>query len=108
MKPTNEYIFDPKKPIKFHLPRSSALAEQVRRGAPYVGDDVADFTHNNKIHRTQSEAFRDAKYAEWFEGDADMSDCKLFMSELAMLIVPLVLFGFFVFWLINALVEISK
>jgi len=84
------------------------ITEEKKRSSPYVGDDVADFTHNNKIHRTQSEAFKDARYAEWFEGDADMSDCKLFMSELAMLVVPLVLFGFFVFWLINALVEISK
>ena len=97
MKPTN----DGKK-------RSSALAEQVRRGAPYVGDDVADYVHNNKAHRSASEAFKDARYAEWFEGDADMSDCKLFLSEVAMLVVPLTLFGFFVFWLINLLVEISK
>lgn len=108
MKPTNEYIFDPKKPIKFHPPRSSALAEQARRSAPYVGDDVADYVHNNKTHRSASEAFKDARYAEWFENDAGMSDCKLFMSEMALLIVPLTLFGFFVFWLINLLVEISK
>ena len=100
MKPTN----DGKK-------RSSDLKNlptQVRRGAPYVGDDVADYVHNNKAHRTQSEAFKDARYAEWFEGDADMSDCKLFLSEVALLVVPLTLFGFFVFWLINLLVEISK
>ena len=97
MKPTN----DGKK-------RSSALAEQVRRSAPYIGDDVADYVHNNKAHRSASEAFKDARYAEWFEGDADMSDCKLFLSEVAMLVVPLTLFGFFVFWLINLLVEISK
>ena len=84
------------------------LPTQVRRSAPYVGDDVADYVHNNKTHRSASEAFKDARYAEWFEGDADMSDCKMFLSEIAMLIVPLVLFGFFVFWLINALVEISK
>ena len=82
--------------------------KQHKRGAPYVGDDVADYTHNNKSHRTASEAFKDAKYAEWFEGDADMSDCKLFLSEMAMLIAPLTLFGFFVYWLINALVEVSK
>lgn len=81
---------------------------QYKRGAPYIGDDVADYTHNNKSHRSTSEAFKDAKYAEWFEGDADMSDCKLFLSEVALLVVPLTLFGFFVFWLINALVEISR
>ena len=82
--------------------------KQHKRGAPYVGDDVADYTHNNKSHRTASEAFKDAKYAEWFENDAGMSDCKLFLSEMAMLIAPLTLFGFFVYWLINALVEVSR
>jgi hypothetical protein len=82
--------------------------KQPKRGAPYVGDDVADYTHNNKTHRTQSEAFRDANYANAFEPDAGMSDCKLFMSELAMLVVPLTLFGFFVYWLINALVEVAR
>ena len=100
MKPTN----DGKK-------RSSDLKNlptQVRRSAPYIGDDVADYVHNNKAHRSASEAFKDARYAEWFEGDADMSDCKLFLSEVALLVVPLTLFGFFVFWLINLLVEISK
>lgn len=81
---------------------------QYKRGAPYIGDDVADYTHNNKSHRTASEAFKDAKYAEWFENDAGMSDCKLFLSEMAMLIAPLTLFGFFVYWLINALVEVSR
>lgn len=81
---------------------------QYKRGAPYIGDDVADYTHNNKSHRSTSEAFKDARYAEWFEGDADMSDCKLFLSEVALLVVPLTLFGFFVFWLINALVEVSR
>ena len=82
--------------------------KQHKRGAPYIGDDVADYTHNNKSHRSASEAFRDAKYAEWFENDAGMSDCKLFLSEMAMLIAPLTLFGFFVFWLINALVDVTK
>ena len=82
--------------------------KQPKRGAPYVGDDVADYTHNNKTHRTQSEAFRDANYANAFEHDAGMSDCKLFMSEMALLVVPLTLFGFFVYWLINALVEVAR
>jgi len=82
--------------------------KQPKRGAPYVGDDVADYTHNNKTHRTQSEAFRDANYANAFENDAGMSDCKLFMSEMALLVVPLTLFGFFVYWLINALVEVAR
>ena len=84
------------------------ITEEKKRSSPYVGDDVADYVHNNKTHRSASEAFKDARYAEWFENDAGMSDCKLFMSEMALLIVPLTLFGFFVFWLINALVEISK
>lgn len=82
--------------------------KQYKRGAPYIGDDVADYTHNNKSHRSTSEAFRDATYASSFEGDAGMSDCKMFLSEMAMLIAPLVLFGFFVYWLINALVEVSR
>ena len=100
MKPTN----DGKK-------RSSDLKNlptQVRRSAPYIGDDVADYVHNNKTHHSASEAFKDARYAEWFENDAGMSDCKLFMSEMALLVVPLTLFGFFVFWLINALVEVAR
>jgi len=84
------------------------MSKQYKRGAPYVGDDVADYTHNNKSHRSTSEAFKDANYAEWFEGDAGMSDCKLFLSEMALLVVPLTLFGFFVFWLINALVEVAR
>lgn len=29
----------------------------------YQGDDTAKFIHNNKTHRTASEAFRDADYA---------------------------------------------
>jgi hypothetical protein len=84
------------------------MSKQYKRGAPYIGDDVADYTHNNKSHRSTSEAFKDAKYAEWFEGDAGMSDCKLFLSEMALLVVPLTLFGFFVYWLINALVEVAR
>ena len=82
--------------------------KQHKRGAPYVGDDVAEFTHNNKTHRTQSEAFKDANYATAFEHDACMTVCKMFLSEMAMLIAPLVLFGFFVYWLINALVEVAR
>ena len=27
---------------------------QYKRGAPYVGDDIADFTHNNKTHHNTS------------------------------------------------------
>jgi hypothetical protein len=84
------------------------MSKQYKRGAPYVGDDVADYTHNNKSHRSTSEAFRDAEYANAFEPDTGMSDCKLFMSEMALLVVPLTLFGFFVFWLINALVEVAR
>ena len=84
------------------------MSKQYKRGAPYIGDDVADYTHNNKSHRSTSEAFKDAKYANAFEKDAGMSDCKLFLSEMAMLIAPLTLFGFFVYWLINALVEVAR
>lgn len=82
--------------------------KQYKRGAPYVGDDIADFTHNNKTHHSTSNAFKDAKYAEWFENDADMSDCKLFMSEFAYLAVSVIVFGFFMYWLINTLVEVVK
>jgi hypothetical protein len=84
------------------------MSKQYKRGAPYIGDDVADYTHNNKSHRSTSEAFRDVNYANAFEHDAGMSDCKMFLSEMAMLIAPLVIFGFFVYWLINALVEVTK
>lgn len=82
--------------------------KQTKLTKPYEGDDIADFTRNNKFHRSSSEAFKDAKYAEWFENDDDMSDCKLFLSEFAFLVVPLILFGFFMYWLINLLVEVVK
>lgn len=50
------------------------ITEEKKRSSPYVGDDVADYVHNDKAHRSTSEAFKDARYAEWFENDAGMSD----------------------------------
>lgn len=35
----------------------------VRRLQPYEGNDPAVFIHNNKTHRSVSEAFKDAEYA---------------------------------------------
>ena len=49
---------------------------------PYLGHNSAEFTHQNKTHRTSSEAFRDAQYASWFERDAEMSDMKKFISDM--------------------------
>ena len=75
---------------------------QQKRSAPYEGDDIAEFTHNNKFHRSSSEAFKDAKYAEWFESDADMSDFKLFMGEFVFICLPmLALFAYFMHLLLG-------
>jgi hypothetical protein len=57
--------------------------KQVKRTKdnPYLGHDIAEFMHQNKFHRSASEAYRDADYASWFENDPEMSDKKLFTLE---------------------------
>ena len=49
----------------------------------------AEYVHNNKTHRSTDDAFRDANYASWFESDHEMSDMKLFISEMLFLVVPM-------------------
>jgi hypothetical protein len=41
----------------------SPIKPVVRRLQPYEGNDPAIFIHNNKTHRSVSEAFKDAEYA---------------------------------------------
>jgi hypothetical protein len=48
-----------------------------------------EFIHNNKTHRSSSEAFRDARHAEWFESDPEMSDMKYFIGEMLFICVPI-------------------
>ena len=55
----------------------------------YEGDDIATYVHNNKSHRTSDEAFRTAKYAEWFERDPEMSDMKHFCGEMLFICTPI-------------------
>ena len=42
----------------------------------YHGHNSAEFTHNNKFHRTSSQAFRDADYASAVERDRQFSEFK--------------------------------
>ena len=63
--------------------------KQIKRATPYEGDDIKDFVNDNKTHRTSSEAFRDAKYASWFEADPEMSDMKMFCGEMLFVVVPI-------------------
>ena len=63
--------------------------KQTKRSTPYDGDDIKDFVHDNKFHTTASHAFKDAKYAEWFEKDPEMSDMKMFFTELAFYGLPI-------------------
>ena len=56
-----------------------------------MNDSNGEFTHNNKTHKSTADAFRDAKYASWFESDPEMSDMKLFCSEMFLVVLPLLL-----------------
>ena len=55
----------------------------------YLGEtDPAQFIHSNKTHRTVSEAFRDAEYAQSFwKSKTDWEEAVEFI-ELAVLLVP--------------------
>jgi len=63
--------------------------------------NIGDFVHNNKTHRSSHDAFKDAKYASWFESDPEMSDMRVFLTEFLCFAVPLIitvcLVVFFVF-----------
>jgi hypothetical protein len=64
----------------------------------------AQFVHNNKTHKSTADAFRGADYASWFESDPEMSDMKLFCSEMLLVVLPLLfivsclVYGFYI-WL---------
>jgi hypothetical protein len=53
-----------------------------RREVPYQGDiDPAVIIHSNKTHRTASEAFKDADYAQAFwASKTEWQECMEFMS----------------------------
>jgi hypothetical protein len=94
MKQTKQEWIDEMSPIN-ETPKEvkvilHTILEQTKRATPYEGDDIADFIHQNKYHRTSSEAYRDADYASWFESDPEMSDMKLFILEF-MWIMPLII-----------------
>jgi len=76
--------------------------KQPKRTTPYEGDDIAEFTHNNKFHRSTDEAFRTANYASSFEGDAEMTDCKRFIGEFVFVCLPVILlFAYFMHLLLG-------
>ena len=64
---------------------------QEKRSTPYEGDDIAEWVKQNKSYSTTTHAFKDAKYAEWFEKDDEMSDMKLFAYELMVIAIPLII-----------------
>jgi len=65
--------------------------KQTKRSTPYQGDDIKDFINANKTYSSASHAYKDAKYAEWFESDAEMSDMKLFCCEMLTVAMPLII-----------------
>ena len=72
---------------------------QQRLAKPYEGDDIAEYTHNNKFHRSTDEA---ANYASSFEGDAEMTDRKRFIGEFVFVCLPaLILFAYFMHLLLG-------
>jgi len=64
---------------------------QEKRSTPYEGDDIAEWVKQNRSQSTTSHAFKDAKYAEWFEKDDEMSDMKLFAYELMLVALPAII-----------------
>ena len=73
----------------------SIRPNQTKRSTPYEGDDIAEWIKQNRSHSTTSNAFKDAKYSEWFEKDPEMSDMKQFTYELLWFGVPLIMFVLF-------------
>jgi hypothetical protein len=76
--------------------------KQPKRTTPYEGDDIAEYTHNNKTHNTTSNAFKDASYASSFEDDAEMTDRKRFIGEFVFVCLPVILlFAYFMHLLLG-------
>ena len=96
-----------KKPIVLPV----KVQQVQRREVPYqVVDDPAKWIHSNKTHRTASEAFRDADYAQSFwrqkteiEETLDFM-ARIFVSGLWLFIVGSGVFGFF-YWLFQLTVS---
>jgi hypothetical protein len=80
--------------------------KQQKLNKPYEGDDIKDFVNMNKTHSSPSRAFKDARYAEWIESDPDMSDMRLFVTELLSFAVPLIVMasivGFLIFKIVSS------
>jgi hypothetical protein len=55
----------------------------------YDGDDIADWSNENKYHTTASHAFKDADYASPIELDPNISDMKKFCGELLFIYAPI-------------------
>lgn len=81
--------------------------KQTKLTKPYEGDDIAEFINKNKTHTTSSHAFKDAKYSEWFESDPEMSDMRLFITDLICFAVPLVVTVCLVVFFVVKAVELS-
>jgi hypothetical protein len=78
-----------------------------RREVPYQGDiDPAVIIHSNKTHRTASEAFKDADYAQAFwASKTEWQECMDFLAGavIGFLWVGVVIGGAFcfVYWLVS-------
>ena len=70
--------------------------KQPKRETPYEGDDIADYVNATKTYSNPSFAFKDAKYAEWFESDPETSDMKQFLGEMLIFGMPLITIAVFI------------
>lgn len=75
--------------------------KQTKRATPYLGHNSAEFTHNNKFHRTSSEAYRDAEYASSIEGYDELADMKSFITGMFIATPVIVGFTYLVVYLIT-------
>ena len=66
------------------------ILEQRRLTEPYKGDDIRDFVNSTKTYNTTSQAFKDANYANWIEGDDEWTDMHRFISEFICWGIPLI------------------
>lgn len=72
---------------------TTELTKQPKRATPYEGDDIKDYVHNNKMHRSVGDAFRDVDYANPIHKDSELSDFKLFALEMLCWGLPLICVG---------------
>ena len=65
-----------------------------------AGDDIAQWIHSNKTHRSVSEAFRDADYATaFYRTKSEWQDFVEFCGGLVA-VFPVLGFAFYVFYLV--------